>query len=130
MYKTVHLMKRRQGMTHEEFVEYYETHHYKFVATIQQYGVTRYVRKYLTNTIHPAGEPEYDCLMELWWESAEAREQAISGRDPELVRVTGEDEVRLFDIDSMLIYSFEESETELPVAEGPPQARAFWGSHG
>jgi hypothetical protein len=130
MYKTVHLMKRRVGMSHAEFVEYYQTHHYKYVATIQEGGVTKYVRKFLTEGLYPEREPEWDCIMELWWTSKEARDKTIEGRDAELVRITSEDELKLFDLESMLIYSYEEFETELPVAEAPPAVAAYWAGGG
>jgi hypothetical protein len=130
MYKTVHLFRRREGMTHQEFVDYYEQNHFKFVATIQGGGVTKYVRKFLNEGIHPAGEPEWDCIMELWWESREARDRAIAERPEELVRITGEDEVKLFDLESMQIYSFEEFETELPLDDAPPQVKEYWARVG
>jgi hypothetical protein len=119
-------MKRRPGMTHADFVDYYQTHHYKFVATIQDGGVTKYVRKFLTDGIYPEGEPEWDCIMELWWTSKEARDKTIQGREEELVRITSADELKLFDLESMLIYSYEEFETELPLDDAPPQVAAYW----
>jgi EthD domain len=126
MYKTVHFMKRRAGMTHQEFVDYYESIHFKWVSTIQRGGITKYVRKYMNEALYPEGEPEWDCIMELWWKSKQARESTIEGRPEELVAITGKDEVKLFDLESMLVYAYEESETELPVTEGPPEAEQWW----
>jgi EthD domain len=106
MFKQVVFLKRRPGMTFQEFKDYYENEHSKlhkkvgdgkpFMPTAQ-----RYVRRYITPEKNPMTgeviETGYDCIMEIWWNSREdfERSQAIIS-DPARLPFTMEDEKHLF----------------------------------
>jgi uncharacterized protein (TIGR02118 family) len=70
-YKILLFMKRRPGMSVEAFQDYYENHH---APLCQKYasGVTRYLRRFLTQ--HPTAENvatddlQFDVITELWFE--------------------------------------------------------------
>lgn len=101
IHKILILLKRRPGMTAEEFREYYENRHRKVVDKYLQ-GVRKYVRRYLDPLPHPdtreITEPEYDVITELWFDRKEAVDGIIAmlrhGRLPDEVI---EDEKRVFD---------------------------------
>src|SRR2546422_474628 len=68
VYKLILFLKRRAGMSVQEFRDYYETSHRaigeKFLA-----GMTRYVRRYLdpTSTVtSEAIELPFDVITEVW----------------------------------------------------------------
>ena len=97
MYKTVMMFRRNPAMTREEFIDYYETKHSKFVAHIQ--GVRKYVRRYVTKPADTHGESlDFDVIMETWFDDKAAGEAAFA-------RITSlevwadivKDEERLFD---------------------------------
>ena len=103
MFKVLLLMKRRPGLSLAEFIEHYEQVHVP-LAERNARGLLHYARHYL----HPSptdlygnevGEPEYDVLTELGYESREAFERAHRGlqRHPERLADIVADEEKLFD---------------------------------
>jgi len=72
MIKRVILLKRRRGLSLEDFRQQYEEVHVSlalnFLPTIR-----KYVRNYITKNASPAGaaEPEFDCISEQWFEDME-----------------------------------------------------------
>jgi hypothetical protein len=75
VHKILIFLKRRPGMTVQEFRDYYEQRHRKVIGKYLQ-GVSYYARRYLdplphldTKVIH---EPEFDVVTELWFESRAA----------------------------------------------------------
>jgi hypothetical protein len=117
LYKTAYLLKRKTGMSLQDFIDYYETKHSKFVS-VGAPRAKRYLRKYLRPTTKldatlPAPEPEFDVIMEIWWESKAAREEDRRTRDPKVTSAIIEDEANLFDSTKMLVFEYEEHETQL-----------------
>lgn len=74
MYKLISLTTRKEGLTHEEFRDYYENHHVKLGYEFLQPHCVKYARHYLNPVIaatkkdHPPG-PAYDCMVEFWFEN-------------------------------------------------------------
>ena len=123
MYKLLFILKRRPGMSHEEFVDYYQNIHSKFVSKACP-DAKRYFRKYLKplaansspydKAAPPSSEQAYDAVMELWFDSKEQFEASPGMNDPELLRVVMEDERKLFDFgEGVLRFTYEEFESEL-----------------
>src|SRR3546814_6109399 len=56
--KLVALLKRRPGMTLDEFRDYYETTHSKFAEPLKGGLAVRYVRRYFTPIVHPLLDAE------------------------------------------------------------------------
>jgi uncharacterized protein (TIGR02118 family) len=103
MLKVLLLLKRRPGLTLSEFIEHYEKVHVP-LAEKHARGLLRYERHYLhpsPTDIHgnEVGEPEYDVLTELWYESREAFQKSHGGmsRNPERIAEIIADEEKLFD---------------------------------
>ncbi len=69
MVKEMLLIKRREGLSREEFSRQYEEVHapliLKHCPTIK-----RYVRNYIATTLG-AEEPDFDCITEVWYEDIE-----------------------------------------------------------
>ena len=104
MLKQICFFKKRDDMTMDEFMDYYENQHSqlakKLGAKPSLPNAQRYVRRYLTPEKNPlTGEvihPGYDCIMEIWWNSREDFEnsQRIIA-DPERLPLTKADEKNL-----------------------------------
>jgi hypothetical protein len=114
MFKQICMFKKRDDISMEDFIDYYENRHSKLA---QQAGLKpalpnarRYVRRYLhpeknpvTGEIH---DPGIHCIMEIWWDSREHFENSqkiIS--DPERLPHTKADEAELFASHENPIYS-------------------------
>lgn len=117
MIKLVMPMKRRPGMSVEEFREYYETKH----RLIGERHLKGYVDRYLRRFVNPLPdrdgelrEPEYDVILEIWYPD-EATFKACGQhlRQPEIAREIREDEEKLFDMRYMRSYLVDESESEM-----------------
>jgi uncharacterized protein (TIGR02118 family) len=102
MIKLVCLMKRRAGMTFEEFVEHYETRHRPLVLSFNP-RARRYARRYLqphSNLVYSAQEDSpYDVITEIWFDTPDEFDQGI-GRmaTPEAAAAIAADSDRLFDM--------------------------------
>ena len=121
MFKQVVFLKRRHGMTFEEFKDYYENQHSKmhrkvgdgkpFMPTAQ-----RYVRRYITPEKNPVTlevlDSGYDCIMEIWWNSRQDFEDSMAHlRDPQILPAVIEDEEKVFATHSNPVMSVEECDS-------------------
>ncbi|MBE0556075.1 MAG: EthD domain-containing protein [Proteobacteria bacterium] len=124
MVKLVTLLKRRPGLSMEEFVDYYETKHSKIGEKYLSPHAVRYVRRYfrpLPETIIPAAcqtEQPYDLVMEIWFADQAALRAAFAdlgtaAAQAEIV----EDEGKLFDRSRIHFFLVEEHES--PLRGGP-----------
>lgn len=105
MFKQICFFRKREDMTMDEFLDYYENQHSQLSKRQGRApsipNARRYVRRYLKPEMNPVtGEvidSGYDCLMEIWWDSREDFEnsQKIIA-DPERLDFVKEDEARLF----------------------------------
>jgi hypothetical protein len=105
MLKQICFFKKRDDMTMDEFMDYYENQHSQLAkksgAKPAIPNAVRYVRRYLKPEINPVtGEVHdcgYDCIMEIWWNSREDFENSqriISS--PDRLPAIKEDEMNLF----------------------------------
>ena len=121
IFKVMLLMKRRSGMSFDEFVERYERVHVPLAERHATPKLVRYERHYLRPSPvdfygEPQGEPEYDVATELWYESREAFEALQRNvRDhPERLAGIVADEEALFDRGRARLVLLEDRESELP----------------
>lgn len=102
MIKSISFMKRKPGMSREEFMRYYEDVHAPQAVKI--FKMKRYVRNYV---IVPPGapEPDFDCLTEFWYETAEDARAALKlSKSPD-----GQtDEADFMDVGKMVFFQVEE----------------------
>jgi len=115
------LLKRRPGLTREEFVTHYESIHAPWGTNYQKGKMDRYFRRYLIPHNHPcdAGtqtqEAQYDVVTEHWCKDREQYESTMGQfRAPALASWAIEDELRLFDRTKTLHFIVEqECESDL-----------------
>jgi hypothetical protein len=117
MFKTVCLLKRRPGMSFDDFKDYYETHHKRFG---EQYlpADARFLRRYLNPVANPmTGETvelDYDVITETWFPSREDWEATMAiYAEPTLAAEIAEDEEKLFDRTKINFCIVEEFESAL-----------------
>ena len=119
MIKVVTLLKRKPGMSMEDFIHHYETRHSKIGEKYLSAHAVRYVRRYLRplpDSIMPKKmeDPYYDAVMEIWYPDLSALEASFAGLStPEAQAEIVEDEAKLFDRSRIHSYVVEEYESEL-----------------
>jgi uncharacterized protein (TIGR02118 family) len=72
MIKTIITIKRREGMSHEEFVHYQREVHRPLLMSIPE--SRRYIRRFVVSYPIPAPQysgPDYDSVVEAWFDSIE-----------------------------------------------------------
>lgn len=111
MIKFISLLKRREGISFEEFKAYYEQRH----AVLGKQHMPRalhYERRFLTPMNHPfeGGAAEaFDCLMELWFEDQTAMDETFAGlAEPDIAEIFAEDEKKVFDRAKTLCFIVDE----------------------
>lgn len=103
MLKVMLMMKRKPGLSLEEFIDHYERVHVPLALTNAR-NLVHYERHYLRpGRFVPFGtdviEPEYDVITEFWYDSEEVfeRQQDLLERHPEVLADIVADEEQLFD---------------------------------
>ena len=119
--KVVTLLKRKKGMSREEFKDFYENNHSKlFEEYLAMPGIVRYVRRYvtpiadgITGEVRDCG---FDVFMEVWLNDPELYKTWTSGAmmGPEYRAFIAEEEARLFDRDQIYVSVVEEIDSVLP----------------
>ena len=120
MLKLLVMLKKKPGMSDEDFRAYYETTHSQMVRFIPE--AKRYVRRYLVPLHNPVPTPDappadVDVLTEVWFDDRASFETAMARvSSPEISAIFAEDEENLFDRGFVRNFLVEECETELPLA--------------
>lgn len=118
MIKMVTLLKRRPGMSMEEFIAYYESKHRLIGEKYMRGYASRYVRRYLEPLPDPTTgerhEPEHDVLMEIWFPDQAAFDAAMAGvTQPGPAKEIADDEARVFDRAKLRSFIVTEYESEV-----------------
>jgi len=108
MIKAVSLIKRKPGISREEFKEHYEEVHVPLA--LQHFPFMRYVRNYV---IIPPGveEPDFDCITEVWFADMEACQAAAEFSVSPEYKVISDDEEKFMDRDRIVAFLVEENVT-------------------
>ncbi|HLS79978.1 MAG TPA: EthD domain-containing protein [Steroidobacter sp.] len=108
MIKTIAMMKRKPGLSREEFIRHYEEHHAPLGQRLL--GFARYVRNYPEP--RPDGtEPPFDVISEFWFESKEALDRALAINASPQAQVLREDEARFIDMSTLVALRVDERAT-------------------
>jgi uncharacterized protein (TIGR02118 family) len=112
MVKMVCFLKRKPGMSMEDFRDYYEGHHVPLIKRLLQFH-TSYKRNYLAAP--RAGKPwpsaPFDVITEMTFASQEDRRKMVDAlRSEEIGGIIAADEENLFDRDAMVVYLVDEYE--------------------
>src|SRR5579871_2990731 len=122
MYKLLAFLRRKEGTSREQFMEYYENVHSKMGWKYLPPWGTKYERRYITPIRHPMKtnqppHPEFDCVVEEWFESEAAfHEFEKSVSDPALVKEIVDDEAAFIDRDKSFTFVVEDH-----LGWGPPE---------
>lgn len=118
MIKMVALMKRKPGLSLEQFIERYEQYHAPFAKPHMPHAV-RYERRFLRPLGNPLtggdGESVFDVLTEVWFPDRAALEADLGHiATPEMMAAFAADEEPLFDRAHHRLFLIEdERQTEL-----------------
>ncbi len=117
MFKVIVMIKRKQGLSMEEFIHYYENHHAP-LGLSKVPNLKRYVRHFLRpfgNAIYAADvETPYDVLTEIWFDDEADFQRGMDYlSDPETAAIIGADEDRLFERASIRFMLVESHESDL-----------------
>jgi len=118
MFKVIGLLKRRPGMTPEEFKQYYETYHRVIGEKYLKAYAARYMRRYLHGFADPitglAPDQQFDVVMEIWYHDEDAFKAASAQfTDAAVMQEIAEDEERLFDRPANRFFMIDEVESDL-----------------
>jgi hypothetical protein len=118
----IFMLKKRPGMSREEFVRYYESTHAK-LGEKHVVNAARYVRRYLKGLPEPftgtVREPDYDVITELWFDDQAAMDVAMSHLlEAEVAQEITRDEENLFDRSRNRVYLVEEVDSTMPAGRG------------
>lgn len=109
------LLKRRKGMSREDFRAYYETSHRRIGERVLAGYATRYVRRYLTPSDGADQPCDADVVMEIDFPDEATRDACFAAlARPETAAMIATDEERLFDRSRIRMFSVTESESKLP----------------
>ncbi|MGH6747341.1 EthD domain-containing protein [Novosphingobium sp.] len=108
------LLKRREGMSREQFRAYYESHHRRIGERVLAGHATRYVRRYLA-PLDGVDQPcDADVVMEIDFSDEAARDACFAAlAESETQAMIAEDEARLFDRERIRAFSVSESVSAL-----------------
>jgi uncharacterized protein (TIGR02118 family) len=113
MVKLMALLKRKAGLSLEEFQRYYETHHAPLAVRIAAMGHD-YRRNYLRSMrkagVEVDGVMPFDVITEVWFKDRAAYEAfSASMKQPEIRQQIVADEERFMDRDASQIFIVEEN---------------------
>ena len=118
MIKLTGFIKRRQGMSKEDFRHHYENIHRVIGEKYLKGHATRYLRRYLSAAADPltgqAVQAEYDVLLEIWYPNRQAMEAATARMsEPGPAKEIQDDIVKFFDLSSIRYYFLDDCESQL-----------------
>ncbi|MEU9546565.1 EthD domain-containing protein [Streptomyces mirabilis] len=118
MIKMVGIFKKKEGMSDEEFREYYENVHCPlFNEYLKKPGVERWTRRYLTPIAPPitgeVADSGFDVIVEIWCDETFYKSFFVDPMPAEFRAMVVEDEKNLFDRDHMYMYLADEYDTDL-----------------
>ncbi len=122
IHRVVVLLQKKDGMSAEEFKDYYENQHVKLVEKyLPDQGLIRYSRRYLTPMIDiisgKTPKSGVDAITELWFSDDELyHKYATHGTclDPEADKMLAEDGKNFLNLSKVSAYIIEERDTVLP----------------
>ena len=103
MVKSFTFLKKKTGLTREEFLLYWKEKHGPLAAK-----VVPELRKYVQCHPVPGFESEIDGIVELWWDNPESHRSFLSWRQSEEAKILREDEEKFIDTSQMVRFLAEE----------------------
>jgi uncharacterized protein (TIGR02118 family) len=117
--KLILIVRRKKGLSHQEFREYYENNHVPLAVRLIPL-FSEYKRNYVdqkekytpVHVVNAAAEPDFDVLTEICFDSrADYDKMLLTLADPEIGRLMAEDEEKFIDRNRISMYIVEEYKT-------------------
>ena len=99
MIKSIALIRRKPGLTHEEFRCHYEEVHAPLALTCLP-GLRKYVRNYVVGEVFGA-PADFDVVSEFWYESADDIKASLAFYHSPAGQVLRDDELLFMDKESI-----------------------------
>jgi uncharacterized protein (TIGR02118 family) len=109
--KAVALLKRKPGLSREEFIAHYEDVHVPLILTHLP-GIVGYARNFVAP--EAAGEVPFDSVTEIWYRDRRAYDAVLEGRQTEGGRAVQRDEETFLDTGSIIYLLVEERISRYP----------------
>lgn len=112
VHKLLLFMKRKPGLSHAEFRDYYENRHMPLCMKYWQ-GGERYMRRYI-EPVEGMLEPEFDVITELWFKDRAPIDMIIATMKKDAMPADViADEANVFDRSKTRFHAVSEAETAL-----------------
>lgn len=129
MYKLILMARKKPGMSHEDFVQYYNNNHIAFMHSILDPGAAKHRRNFVLRNAEsgaeneakgaPRAADEFDVITEVFYENRETAEETMKAyADPDIRRRAQEDEERFLEPGSIRVYVVEAYETVFRPIDG------------
>lgn len=109
MIKGMSFIKRKQGLSREEFIKHYEEEHAPLA--MKHFPFKKYVRNYIAN-IPGVEELDFDCITEVWFETMEDCQAAAEFSVSEAYKVISDDEEKFMDRNKIIAFLVEENTSD------------------
>jgi len=101
MLKAVVFLKKREDLTREQFIDYYENHHAPLIRRLLP-SIAEYRRNYFDlsrgTRLDEDRQIGFDVLTEIWFEDRKAWEDFLAATsDPQIIQQIAEDEQNFID---------------------------------
>jgi uncharacterized protein (TIGR02118 family) len=108
MIKAISLLKRKRGISLEEFCKHYEEVHVPLA--MKHFPFKRYARNYIAS---PGSEElGFDCVTEVWFETMADCEAAAAFSASKAYKVISDDEKKFMDRDKIVAFIVDERVTK------------------
>ena len=107
MIKAISFLRRKPGISSEEFCQHYEEMHVPLA--MKHFPFKRYARNYVGNDAEQLG---FDCITEVWFETMEDCEAAAAFSASKDYKVISDDEEKFMDRDRIVAFIVDERVTE------------------
>ena len=114
MVKVIAMLKRKPGISLEEFRKHYEEVHAPLALNLVS-TIRKYVRNYIKTVAFPqnAGELQIDCITEVWFENMEGFQAMMDLASSDGGQAIREDEEKFLDRANAVYLLVEEVESEI-----------------
>ncbi len=106
MIKTIALIKRKPGISREEFVAHYEDVHAP-LALKHLPMIKKYIRNHVVDIPDVEG-PDFDCISEFWFDSLEEAMGVMEFVQSDEGKIFRDDEEKFMDRDETIAFMVEE----------------------
>jgi uncharacterized protein (TIGR02118 family) len=111
MVKAIALIKRKPGISRDEFIKHYEQVHAP-LAVKHLHTFKKYIRNYVIPS-SSAEDTEFDCITEVWYEDMEGYQTVLNFMSSEAGRVIQEDAEQFIDTTKQISFLVDEKVSEL-----------------